>query len=255
MADLETLALGNMVNSSRAMIERRRRILREARKMISAAGPDGLSMRELGRRAGVSTRTIYNAFGSRETVIALAIHSYFETFISQIGFDEDARSFPGALIRQTTSTLRDVDIPHYMKAVVALYFSPTLHGVIREVLVDMATRPWVAWLQRVKTLRQLEPGVDPDALLIDLSNLQYARIHDWCLGTLDDEGFVRLSLHGVLALLMGVTRGAARDEVRATFAALASDPAELGALLADARRRIASVAAPATGATVRSSRR
>ena len=114
MSKLELLALSNMVNSSEAMFDRRRRILREARKMISSGGLDEFNMRDLGKRADVSTRTIYNAFGSKETVIALSIHAYFEKFMAHIRFRADPCSFEGALARQVTSTLLEVDIPHYM---------------------------------------------------------------------------------------------------------------------------------------------
>ena len=78
MSTLEFLALSNMVNSSEAMFDRRRRILRVARKMIGSDGLENFNMRDLGKKADVSTRTIYNAFGSKETVIALAIYTFFE---------------------------------------------------------------------------------------------------------------------------------------------------------------------------------
>lgn len=238
MNKLELLALSNMVNSSEAMFDRRRRILREARKMISNEGIDAFNMRDLGKRANVSTRTIYNAFGSKETVIALSIHAYFEKFMAHVRFDVEAFSFEGALARQVTSTLRDVDIPHYMKAVTFLYFSPTLHPDIRTVLLDLATRPWIAWLGGLQALRQLEKHIDIDDLLADLSNLQYARLQEWCLGALDDEAFLQKTLSGILVLLAGATCGKARASVREAFVNLQSDPAYRTRLLAEARARI-----------------
>lgn len=238
MNKLELLALSNMVNSSEAMFDRRRRILREARKMISKEGIDAFNMRDLGKRANVSTRTIYNAFGSKETVIALSIHAYFEKFMAHIRFDGDALSFDGALARQVTSTLRDVDIPHYMKAVTFLYFSPTVHPDIRTVLLDLATRPWTAWLGGLQAMHQLERHVDMDDLLVDLSNLQYSRLQEWCTGALDDDSFVRKTLSGVLLLLAGATCGKAHTHVREAFTRIQSDPAYRTGLLAEARQRI-----------------
>jgi AcrR family transcriptional regulator len=238
MNNIELLTIGKMVNSSEAMFDRRRRILREARKMISRGGLDGFNMRDLGKRADVSTRTIYNAFGSKEMVVALAIHAYFETFVAHVKFNEDPHSFKGALARQVTSTLRDVDIPHYMKALVALYFSPTLHPDIRNVLLDLASRSWVPWLRSIEVLRQIGSGVDTSDLIIDLSNLQYAKIHEWCLGALDDESFLRKSLSGVLLILTGATRGKAHTNAKETFVQLQSDTAFRRQLLANARERI-----------------
>jgi len=236
--NLEILALRNMINSSEAMFDRRRRILREARQIISEQGLQDLNMRELSRRAAVSTKTIYNAFGSKETVIALAIYTYFQQFISHMHFSQDSADFEGALSRQTTSTLRDVDIPNYMKALIALYFSTTLHPAIRAVLLDLATRSWIDWLNIVEDRRELEPGVVLRELLIDLSNLQYGRIQEWCSGLVDDDIFVRKSLSGILLLLMGATCGKTREQVQKTFFALQSDTGFRTKLFSDARQRI-----------------
>ena len=238
MSKLELLALNNMINSSEAMFDRRRRVLREARKMISSGGLDGFNMRDLGKRADVSTRTIYNAFGSKETVIALSIHAYFEKFMAHIRFNDDAYNFEGALARQVTSTLRDVDIPHYMKAVTSLYFSPTLHPDIRTVLLDLASRPWVAWLGGLQALRQLEKHVDIADLIVDLANLQYGKLHEWCLGTLDDEAFLTKTLSGILLMLAGATSGKARSNVREAFVNIQSDTPFRERLLTEARARI-----------------
>ena len=64
---------------SPAIRERRRRILNEARLMISEKGINDFSMDELGVRAGVAKRTLYNAFNSKELIISTAIQQYFDT--------------------------------------------------------------------------------------------------------------------------------------------------------------------------------
>jgi AcrR family transcriptional regulator len=238
LSNIERLTIGKMVNSSGAMFDRRRRILREARRMISLGGLDAFNMRDLGTRADVSTRTIYNAFGSKEMVVALAIHAYFETFVSHIRYTGDPEGFEGALARQVTSTLRDVDIPHYMKALVALYYSPTLHPDIRTVLLDMASRSWVPWLRRLQAQQQIRSGVELDDLIVDLSNLQYGKVHEWCLGELNNVEFVQKSLSGVLLLLMGAASGKARRDASHAFDHVQSDTAFRRQLLKQARERI-----------------
>lgn len=236
--NLEILALEKMINGSEAMFERRRRILREARTIIKEDGLDHLNMRELSLRAKVSTKTIYNAFGSKEMVIALAIHTYFQQFIANVEFTTDPEDFIGALTRQTTSTLRDIDVPNYMKAVVTLYFSPTLHPAIRAVLMDFATRSWEPWLKKNEDRRQLIPGVVLRELMIDLSSIQYACILDWCSGAISEDVFVRRSLSSILMLLSGACSGEARDQVQEAFFRLQSDNAFREELIAAARGRI-----------------
>lgn len=236
--NLEILALEKMINGSEAMFERRRRILREARTIIKEDGLDHLNMRELSLRAKVSTKTIYNAFGSKETVIALAIHTYFQQFMGNVEFDSDPGHFDGALARQTTSTLRDIDVPNYMKAVVTLYFSPTLHLAIRAVLMDFATRSWEPWLKQVEDRRQLLPGVVLRELMVDLSSIQYACILDWCSGAIDADVFVRRSLSSILMLLGGASTGEAREQAQEAFFRMQSDNAFREGLVHAARNRI-----------------
>ena len=236
--DMELLALENMINSSEAMFDRRRRILHEARAIIGDKGLDNLNMRYLSERADVSTKTIYNAFGSKETVVALAIYTYYESFIAHLEFDNDATCLAGALERQATSTMRDLDVPNYMNAVISLYFSSTIHPAIRTVLIDLATRFWVDWLRRIEDEREIRDGVVLRELLIDLSSLQYNCILEWCRGSVSEEVFLRRSISGVLILLIGATHGKARQELELNFRNLQSDVKFRENLFQNARNRI-----------------
>jgi AcrR family transcriptional regulator len=250
--DLELLALKNMVKSSPAMLDRRWRILSEARRIISADGPAGFNMRDLGKRADVSTKTLYNAFGSKETLIALAILSYFEKFMAHVHFEEPATTFEGALYRQTTSTLRDVEFPNYMRAIVELYFSATAHADICDVLTNIAVRSWIPWLNGLGADGQLGADVDVTALLVDMANIQYGRILEWCKGGIDDEAFVRNTLVGILPLLAGALSGDAADQANAALGLVRNDPSFRRELFQDARARIAAgdvAAADASRAT------
>lgn len=214
MDDVAIFALGSMINSSPAMFERRRRVLREARHMIGELRIDDFNMRELCRRADVSSRTIYNAFGSKEAVIALAINDYFEAFHRMMTFDRPRETFDGSIERFVATTLRNLQIPNYLHAVAALYFSPTLDPDIRAVLLGGGVRAWQPWLNELRIRRQIEKGVNLDALLIDLSDMQFAKVHQWGIGVIADEQLLDMTAMSVLTHLAGATRGPARDAVR-----------------------------------------
>src|SRR3954453_14424586 len=64
------------------MHERRQRILAETRRVIEEHGIENLSMRELCKRANVAQRTLYNAFGSKDLIVGLAIR---DTYLGQFG--------------------------------------------------------------------------------------------------------------------------------------------------------------------------
>lgn len=217
MDDVAIFALGSMTNSSPAMFERRRRILREARLMIGEARIEDFNIRELCRRAEVSSRTIYNAFGGKEAVISLAISDYFEAFHRVVTFDHPADTFDGAIERFMAQTLRNLQIPNYLHAVTTLYFSPTLDPAIRGVLLGSGVRSWQAWLSELLVRRQIEKGVDVDGLLADLSDMQFAKVHHWGFGAIADERLLETTAMSVLTHLAGATRGPARDAVRQTI--------------------------------------
>lgn len=241
MDDIDIYALGNMTNSSSAMFERRRRILDEARKMIGRDGLEGFSIRELCKRADVASRTLYNAFESKENVIALSIASYFESFERILQFDRQTPSFENALAHQITTTLRNQQIPSYLHAVSALYFSPSLPPRIRAVLLEIGGRAWKPWIDTLVLQRQLHKGVESGTLLIDLSNLLFAKVHEWGLGYLDDEAFQSRSVESVLIHLAGAMKGAAHASVRGACTRWQIDPGFRNDLLAAAAVRLEAI--------------
>jgi hypothetical protein len=56
---------------------------------------------------------------------------------------------------------------------------------------------------------------------------------------MDDVEFIKKSLSSILVLLVGATRGNAREEARAALISLNADEAFLSNLTKDARKRIA----------------
>jgi AcrR family transcriptional regulator len=209
--------------SSPAILARRARILEETRKVIAEQGIAGLSMNDIGVRAGVAKRTLYNAFQTRERMIAAAIQEYFDEYVGRIPY----ASKPGTLLhnleRMTSVLQRNRQIRNYIKAIMALYFSPDADSDIWQVMHSMATRPSMQWVRTLQTKKQLHPWIDVDTLVDDAVRFEYATINDWALGRIpDDEILVRL-ISSYLTLFLGATRGAARKEIEELLARIAVD--------------------------------
>jgi hypothetical protein len=75
-------------------------------------------------------------------------------------------------------------------------------------------------------------------LIIDLSNLQYGRINEWCLGAVNDEEFLGKTLSGILLLMIGATSGKASTNASEAYAQLHSDSGFRRQLVSKARERI-----------------
>jgi AcrR family transcriptional regulator len=85
--DAENSAEGSAANSTESSAPRRRgstseeRILAAAKELFLADHYDGVSLDRIAERAGVSRQTVYNRFGSKETVFRETIRYHWSAFV------------------------------------------------------------------------------------------------------------------------------------------------------------------------------
>lgn len=204
-----------LVYSSPAIHERRRRILDETRKMIAERGLADFSMDEIGVRAGVAKRTLYNAFQTKERMIAIAIHEYFERYLDHIPFTAPIGSLQRNVERMVFMIRRDLQIRNYISAIMSIYFSADSDSDIWRTMHSMAVEPNLQWIMALKAKRQLQPWVDPHRLADDIVRIAYAILNDWCRKGIEDEDILLHFVCACLTVAAGATRGAARKEIEA----------------------------------------
>jgi AcrR family transcriptional regulator len=202
-----------LVYSSPAIHERRRRILDETRKMIAERGLSDFSMDEIGQRAGVAKRTLYNAFQTKERMIAIAIHEYFQRYLGHIPFTAPVGSLQRNVERMIFMIRRDLQIRNYISAIMSIYFSADANSDIWKTMHSMAVEPNLQWILPLKAKRQLQPWVEPERLADDIVRVTYATLNDWCRGRIPDDEIIAHVLLTCLTMAAGATRGAARKEV------------------------------------------
>ncbi|WP_157218157.1 TetR/AcrR family transcriptional regulator [Flavisphingomonas formosensis] len=201
--------------SSPAILERRQRILEETRRVIAEQGIAALSMNEIGQRAGVAKRTLYNAFQTRERMIATAIQEYFDEYVSRISFTSPPGTMMHNLERMISVVQRNRRIPNYIRAIMALYFSSGVDSDIWQAMHSLATRHNREWIEELAAHKQLQPWVKVDSFVDDLVRYEYATINDWAQQRIaDDEILVRL-ISSYLTFILGALKGAARKEAEA----------------------------------------
>jgi len=201
-----------LVYKSASIVERRRRILSEARKLIAESGIAGFNVRDLCARAHIAQKTLYNAFGSKESVISMAIRQYLADFMDRVAFTHDQTTLRGRLERYVKVHSRNIQIRPYTTAIMSVYNSPTadpsIRGAIREV-AEAALRPYA---DAVAQRRNFAAGLDPHRYLQMSVTTQYAVLTDWCVGELPDEHLVDRMCEMFLVILEGATVGATRRE-------------------------------------------
>ena len=199
--------------SSPAILERRRRILEETRTLIAEQGIGNFSMNDLCRRAGVAKRTLYNAFQTRERLIAVAIQEYFQDYLSRIHYESEEGTLQRSLERIIAVGRRNRKLRNYIRAIMAVYFSPDVIPDIWEAMNSIAVASNLEWIRNLQKRRQLQPWVDPQALANDIVRYEYATIYDWARGLFDDDVLIPRLLTSYLTFMLGATRGAARAEI------------------------------------------
>jgi len=202
--------------SSPAILARRARILELARELVAEQGLAGFSVSELGQRAGVAKQTIYNIFQTKERMIATAINEYFEQREDQIRY----RSPPATMERMIERTIiagrRVVELPHYMSALMMIYFSADADADIWAAIQRSTTHAHKPWIESLAADGMLQSWAAPDLLVADMAVLRNGITLEWCRGHIDMEEALRRKVIGLLTLAAGATREPVRGaaEVR-----------------------------------------
>ena len=202
-----------LVYSSPAIHARRRRILDETRKLIAEKGLTHFSMDEICKRADVSKRTLYNAFQTKERMIAMAIHEYFERYISRLPYTHPAGTLQRNIERMVFVIQRNRQIRNYISAIMSLYFSLDADSDIWSTMHSMAVGPNLQWIEVLRAKRQLQPWIDPKQLADDIVRFEYTIIYDWCRGHIADDLIIPHLITTYLSFMAGATRGTARKEI------------------------------------------
>lgn len=204
-----------LLYSSDSILERRRRLLRETRQMLSEVGLEGFSVRKLCQRAEVAQRTFYNAFSSKDRLIALAIRDAYDEFQKFISYRTDAQTVAGIVDRTLSTNRRNFKIKNYTKAVATIYFAPSTPDDIWYAIQDMAIAGWRDWLALLRSRGELNDWIDIDIFANHMANLQYSIINDWSCDRISDDDYLRAMLHGTLTYALGAIKGAPYREAEA----------------------------------------
>lgn len=198
---------------SDSILARRRRMLEVAKTMIAEGGPEGFTIRELGRRAKVSVTTIYATYGDKEGLIAEAIQDYFDGL--PVARARQATSLPALMA--STDLARDAILANkaYARQYAALYFSSTVDPRIYKAIQDTATASasQFPWLQKAQRDGDLLPGVAMEKVMALLANQRLMVLHDWAQGRIPDDDLGSAFKVAFLTLARGITCGPTQARV------------------------------------------
>lgn len=214
---------GKASYDSANMNARRKRILAQARAMIAEEGYQAFNVRALAKRAGVAQRTLYNAFGSKDYIIATAIQQYHADFHSKLRDKYPAETLIGRLERLLKVRKRELEIKNYTAAIMQVYNSEQSDSVIRHQFRDIMRRSLRPLVDTIVRMEFFAPGVTPEQFTERVITCNYASLSDWCNGTVADDYMLRDAAETFLIVLVGMTTSAIQVEGNVWLADIRSD--------------------------------
>lgn len=201
-----------LVYKSDQIYERRRRVLREARRIIAEKGVADFTVRELCERAGVAQKTLYNAFGGKEAVVALAVRQYFTDFSARAHYRFEPGSLEGLLEVLIKVNSRNAQIRPYTKALMGIYHSATAEPALRRLLHEIGRHTFQAFVEGLARRRQLRSELTAEHVLSLLLVQTNGVLSDWCVGDLPEEALVDRVSEAALMVVGQSTSGKVRLE-------------------------------------------
>jgi AcrR family transcriptional regulator len=189
--------------------------------LIDEKGVDGFTILELSARAEVAQKTLYNAYGDKQTIIANAIdHSMRhlgETFPPIAAGDID-----GILLQLDKMCVRFLKRPKLVRATSLLYFSHSLDPRVHASLRSMALRYLSPCLRLYEQRGQLLPWVPIGIIENQFANLAHSIDHDWATGRISDQDFPTAINFALLSTLAAVVKDPLRARLCAPLARLSA---------------------------------
>lgn len=197
---------------ARTFDKRRREILSTAWTMIDEAGGSEFTLQELSERCGVALRTIYNAFGDKEGVVAEAAAAHhsdtvdvFEYADSQVWDLEEAISMTRRIAKETAR------FPGFSQVTSEMYFSPRRHTKLFASLQKMPVSILNAWLQSEQVDNKLLRAFGQKALEASHADAQWGAVANWCAGQFDEDQMEQLMVSNFLIIALSFGNRAGRS--------------------------------------------
>jgi AcrR family transcriptional regulator len=202
---MATAFAARRLQRSERQLEREENILSAAREALAEKGYDGVTMNALADKAGVVKKTLYNLYGSKDALLLAAISEVINGYRGEAARAE--AGIPAILANRAAANQRIIETPAYAEAMTkALVQAAPDHPLVRVLLRD-SVAVLTAHLETAAASGEIRPGLDVPAVAEQLAAQGWGVILLWMKGLVPLADFETTSINGLLALLLGVTRG------------------------------------------------
>jgi AcrR family transcriptional regulator len=193
--------------------ERRTRILEAARRLMANSGYAALNMRDLAVEARVSVPTVYNLVGGKQAVLVELLEETFANVAAQVPTQSGMVDQVFAIAEGGYRVL--LDAPEYSRALFEACLTSDEAAQLRQ---DLDGR-FVALMASVLAEGQRRRSIVAWADVLAVSSAMYAgyvtSMLRWAKHELTDSELPRVATANTAFVLLGVTRGKAREQIEA----------------------------------------
>jgi AcrR family transcriptional regulator len=201
--------------SSQRQLDRRVRILRATRTHFEKYGASAVTMQAIAEISEVSTKTLYNLFGSRDLLLLeTASERLVELGLSDFVLAAEA-GLPRLLAYTAGSMKQFVEMPKYARAVISILVGPDLPPEAAFERLGVVQRFAHTSLEIAATQGELRDDLDLNELANHLATNQWGAVLWWEKGLIELE---QLETHVSLShytTLIPVSVGARRQQMEA----------------------------------------
>lgn len=164
--------------------ETRRRILRSAEALIAAQGIHLIKMTDISSHAGVSERTLYNIFSTKNDLVSELVSEYQRALLGKIGRDRfDSLE---AIMRSINGIALDLERNRrWAEAIAHLYFQPDVAPEIHRNLYAISLRHFDMSIEVILKRPDVRQTALHKMLRHQFANTGYALVHDLAMGRID----------------------------------------------------------------------
>jgi AcrR family transcriptional regulator len=196
-------------------VERRQGIQAEAWRLMAERGYDGVTMRELSRRTGISTRTLYEIYGGKDALLGEAFRGRLRIVFERFEAAIDAKGLEH-LVRMNSAIVDSIaGSENFSRA----YASVLASNKISIYTIETPVKHFLGCLEEIRDEGDLLPWVDLELTARRLLMGQNALMVQWGNGTIslaNLESVYMLSMCEILIpLTAGKTHAALQERLKA----------------------------------------
>ncbi len=199
---------------SKNRLLRREKIMHRTLDLVAEHGYEGVTVDELAKASGVTKKTLYDIYGSKQAVVAQAVALRLDSLVENFGDELEGDGFARLMTIIWKTCHAVLETPELSRAL-----APRLVSSAEEFhLIAFFARLHRDAIAMMKRSRQLQPWVDIDFTAHSMMFDQIAVQNMWAGGNIEDDqypGFARLSaLRIVTPLARASVRKHLVEEIR-----------------------------------------